>query len=111
MNGPLPHCLVMFGICPLGHKQCVGLLSSGTWLPGHMHWLERLLSGIVSPGQIHLSESLESSTKFPGQKHSPGLLVLGTWSPGQPKNKIIPHHFLATILWKCWKWLAQIFSN
>ena len=65
-----------------------------------MHWLGLLLFVIISPGQIHLSESLESSTKFPGQTHSPGLLVLGTWSPGQPKNKIIPHHFLATILWK-----------
>ena len=101
----------MFGSCPFVHRHCVGLLSAGTWLGGHMHWLGLLLFVIISPGQIHLSESLESSTKFPGQTHSPGLLASGTWSPGQPKDKIIPHHFLATILWKCWNWLAQLFGN
>ena len=88
----------MFGSCPFVHRHCVGLLSAGTWLGGHMHWLGSVLSVIVSPGQIHRSES---RTKFPGQTHSPGLLVSGTWLPGQPKNKIIPHHFLDTILWKC----------
>ena len=89
----------MFGSCPLEHKHCVGLLSSGTWLGGHIHWLGLLLSVIVSPGQIHWSELLKSRTKFPGQTHSPGLLALRTWLPGQPKNKIIPSHLLPTILW------------
>ena len=90
----LPHCLVMFGCCPLGHKHIVGLLPSGTWLVGHMHWLGLLISGIILSGQIHFSELLESRTKSPGQTHSPGLFELGTWLPGQPKTKSMLYHYL-----------------